>query len=121
MKVELAPIRTYLRMLTESRVAAEGDPMADPSDMDEAIEAMAAAAAEKGDDDLLRVVIDSLATDPDGRLDPFRGAYYGWSDRELVALLDYAYEHLWPDYMRSLPGEEIPIEFVETPQTPDAG
>ncbi|MCV2863544.1 hypothetical protein [Defluviimonas sp. WL0075] len=115
MKVELAPIRHYLRMLTESRVAAQGDPMENVSDMDEPIDEMAASAQANGDDDLLRLVIDALAADPDGRLDPFRGSYYGWSDAELVDLLVYAHDRIWPDYLRSLPGDEAEIEFVETP------
>lgn len=115
MRVELAPIQTYLRMLTEGRVAAQGDPMEDVSDMDEAIDEMAEAARANDDEDLLRLVIDALAADPDGRLDPFRGDYYGWSDEELTDLLTYAHDRIWPDYLRSMPGEEVQIEFVAAP------
>ena len=110
-------IEKYLTMVTESRAAMLDDPAGDLTAYDSAIDRMRAAAAAGGDDDLLRLSIEALIAQPDGRLFRFAGHSYRWPNDEFVPLLEHAYMRMWPDEERSPPGAEPEIEFV--PMTPE--
>jgi hypothetical protein len=112
MKVNSLLIEKYLSMVTESRMAMMEDPASDLTGYDDAIDNMGAAAKAAGDERLLRVCIDALIANPEGRLFRFAGSAYRWPNDEFVALLTYAFERLWPGREPSFPGDEADIEFV---------
>ncbi|QYK39858.1 MAG: hypothetical protein KF887_10260 [Paracoccaceae bacterium] len=112
MKVNSHAIEKYLWMLTNGAQASQPRPMTNLADFDVDIGRMAAAARAAGEEDLLRIAIDSLVADPTGRIHIFSGQIYDFSDDELVDLLGHALDTIWPDHIRSLPGDGAPMEFI---------
>lgn len=112
MKVNYNVIRGYLSSLTEGRGASNPDTIDEWYTYNMDIDAMIANARAAGDEDLLRLSIDSLISSPDNRLGRFIGQVYAYSDDEMQDLLSYAFERIWPDEVPSAAGDGIAMEFV---------
>lgn len=112
MKINSHVIEKYIWLLTNGVAASAEDPMAELDAYDREIEMMKKQAIEAGDEELLKMSIDSLLANPKGRIQRFNGQVYGFREDQMEELLAYAYSHAWPDEDRSLPGEGIDLEFV---------
>ncbi|MFN3971699.1 MAG: hypothetical protein ACK4GO_06165 [Gemmobacter sp.] len=112
MKINSHAVERYVWMLTNGIAASRSDPMEELTGYDYEIDLMIAAAREAGEEELLRRSVDSLLSDPEGRIGMFSGQVHGFRDDEMVDLLTHAYERIWPDLPRSLPGEAPAMEFV---------
>ncbi len=88
------------------------DALEDMSEYDAAIDSMAYRAREDGNLDDLQLALDSLISDPSGRVSQFFGNGYPFSESELVEILTYACMRIWPAEPVSGPGEAMPVEFV---------
>lgn len=117
MRLRKGLIADYLMYITSLEFVNPGDVIEDMTVYDEAIDAMARNARYDNNLEALRLAIDSLIADPEGRLRMFYGSGYPFSDRELLSILRYAYQTIWPDAYLSGPGESVPIEFVEMTQS----
>jgi len=106
-------IKAYIRKLTLGRGSAAPDPFADITLFQNDVQTMKSAAERAGDLEWLRLSMDALIANPDGRIDQFVGQGYPFSDEEMVALLTYAYTTIWPDHEISEPGYEAPLDFVD--------
>ncbi|PCJ07931.1 MAG: hypothetical protein COB16_09600 [Rhodobacteraceae bacterium] len=73
---------------------------------------MLAQARAAGDEELLKMSFDSLLASPKGRIQQFNGQVYGYREDEMEELLAHVFSYAWPQEERSLPGEEIAIEFI---------
>lgn len=113
MKLRKELIAKYLRVLTQGRAGMLPNPMSDPANFDADIRTMSARAKRAGDLDWLRLSINSLLANPEGRIGQFAGLQYPYSDEDLGIILARAYEQIWPDRPRSEPGDELDIEFVD--------
>lgn len=113
MRLRRGMISDYLMYVTSLEFVNPGDMTEDMSIYDEAIDAMARNAQYDGNLESLRLAIDSLLAGPEGRLEKFYGSGYPFSDRELLSILRYVYQTIWPDAYMSEPGEAVPVEFVE--------
>lgn len=111
MKMSLEVIKRYTRILTMGRGASAPSPMSDLSEFNADAAAMAREAALAGDLTWLRLALDSLIANPDGRIRLFAGQQFPFTDRELVTLFSYAYRRIWPNAALSEPGDEADIEF----------
>lgn len=112
MKVNYYVIQRYITMLTEGRMASDPDVIGDWEMFEPEMEEMVTAARADDDEDLLRLSIDALVADPEGRVDEFVGQVHGFTEEDMVELLTHAFEHIWPDALMSLPGEGPVMEFV---------
>ena len=112
MKVSLSVVRGYLSSLTEGRGASSPDTIDDWDTYEMDMDAMIADARAAGDEDLLRLAIDSLVADPEGRIDAFVGQVYAFDDEELSDLFSHAFAYIWPDEVMSEAGEGPAMEFV---------
>lgn len=112
MKVNYYVVRQYLSWLTGGRGASNPETIDDWQTYEADMDAMIDAARRNGDEDLLRLSIDALVAAPAGRIDAFVGQVYAFSDDDLVALLTYAHNYIWPDRTMSAPGEGPDLEFV---------
>lgn len=106
-------IQAYIRKLTIGVGSAASDPFADITLFDNDVQSVKMAAKRAGDLEWLRLSLDSLITNPRGRIGQFVEQGYPYSDHEMVTLLTYAYQKIWPDQKISEPGEETVLEFVE--------
>ncbi len=112
MRIRHGTIESYLRYLTSMTFVDTPDPLADMEAFDSAIDAMAAAARREGNLDLLQLALDALISEPEGRIEEFRGEGHPFSQDQMVALLTYACERIWPGVPVSGPGEAVPVDFV---------
>lgn len=103
MRISQSLIQSYLWDITMGRAANRDDPMQDLRGYDAEIDRMGERATEDGNDEWLMLAINSLLADPEGRVQPFVGQGYPFDERQMVSLLRYAFERLWPDM---LPSEE---------------
>ncbi|NIZ14726.1 hypothetical protein [Phaeobacter sp. HF9A] len=106
-------IQAYIRKLTIGVGSAASDPFADITLFDNDVHSMKMAAERAGDLEWLRLSLDALIANPRGRIGQFVEQGYPYSDDEMVTLLTYAYQKIWPDHKISDPGEEAALEFVE--------
>ena len=113
MKIRKELIAGYLRLLTQGRGVNAPDPMSDLAQFDADIRSMRRRAVRDGNLDWLRLSLDSLIADPDGRISQFAGQQYPFADAELVALFRRAFEMIWPEEPLSEPGDEAELEFAE--------
>lgn len=113
MKIRKELIDGYLRLLTMGRAANAPDPMAEPGKIDADIRTMRRRALREGNLDWLRLSLEALINDPQGRISQFAGQRYPYDDRELVALFRRAYEMIWPDRPLCEPGDEADLEFAD--------
>jgi hypothetical protein len=114
MKLSRRVIRRYLTMVTEAGPAAAlTDPVQNLAAFDDAIDAMADAARAAGDEDILRIAIDALVSEPRGRAIHFVGDYYPWPNDEFAELLGYTFSRIWPQESLSFPGSEPDVEFAD--------
>lgn len=111
MKINRYVIEKYIHMLTQGAAASDEDPMEDVTNYDADIELMLAAAREAGDEDVLKMSLDALLANPGGRIRSFNGQVYAFDQDDMVELLGHAYAQAWPGEARSMPGEEIDLEF----------
>jgi len=112
MRMRLGTIKDYLTYVTSIELVDVEDPMADMSIYDTAIDAMAAAANRDGNLPKLQLALDSLISEPEGRIRAFFGNGYPFSVEQLLAVLTHACERLWPGQPVSGPGEAFPVEFI---------
>ena len=112
MRLRTGMIRDYLIYVTSIELEDVDDPMEDMSVYDSSIDAMAGAARREGNLDTLQLALDSLISNPAGRLRAFYGNGYPFSADQFVALLTHACERIWPGQPVSGPGEALPVEFV---------
>jgi len=112
MKVNYYVVRRYLAWLTEGRAASDPDQLHDWQSYEPDMDQMMREAQEGGDEVLLKRALDSLVSDPTGRIDAFAGQVHGYDDDDLVELFSAAFEYLWPDEMLSEPGEAPKMDFV---------
>ena len=70
-------------------------------------------AYQEGNLDWLRLALDSLIVNPDGRIGDFAGQQFPFDDAELVAIFKRAFETIWPDETLSEPGDEPDLEFED--------
>jgi hypothetical protein len=112
MRMRLGTIKDYLTYVTSIELVDVDDPLADMSIYDTAIDAMAAAARREGKLGDLQLALDSLISDPAGRIAAFYGMGYPFTTEQLVAVLTHACERIWPGQPVSQPGEAMPVEFV---------
>lgn len=112
MKVNYYAVQKYLSWLTGGRAASNPDTIDEWETYEADMDAMIDEARKNGDEDLLRLSIDSLVASPEGRIDEFAGQVYGYSDDDLVDLFTYAFEYIWPDHAMSAPGYGPDFEFV---------
>ena len=115
MRMSKRMIRGYLIYITSIELEDVEDPLEDMSVYDTAIDAMAIRAREDGNLEALQLALDSLIDNPDGRIQPFYGTGYPFSQEELVAIMTYASHRIWPGQPVSGPGEALPVEFVTEP------
>ena len=113
MNLRKGMIADYLMYITSLTFVDPDDVTADMSVYDEAIQGMAGNARYDGNLESLRLALDSLIADPDGRLEQFYGSGYPFSEQELHEILRYAYQQIWPDEPFSKPGMAAPVEFVD--------
>ncbi|NVK15433.1 MAG: hypothetical protein HWE35_14790 [Rhodobacteraceae bacterium] len=113
MKIRKELIDGYLRLLTMGRAANAADPMAETGKMDADIRTMRRRALNEGNLDWLRLSMEALINDPQGRISQFSGHRYPYDDAELVTLFRRAYGMIWPDQPLAEPGDEADLEFVE--------
>ena len=112
MRMRLGTIKDYVAYVTSVQLVDVDDPLADMSVYHNAIDAMAAAARRDGALDMLQLALDSLVSEPAGRIRAFYGMGYPFSSGQLVAILTYACERIWPGQPVSEPGEAVPVDFV---------
>lgn len=112
MRMHHGTINSYLRYLTSMTFVDTPDPLADLEVFDSAIDAMAAAARRDGNLDMLRLALDSLVSEPEDRIDTFRGEGFPFTQDEVVTILAHALRRLWPDIPVSGPGEAVPVDFI---------
>jgi hypothetical protein len=113
MNLRKGMIADYLMYITSLTFVDPEDVTEDMTVYDEAIEAMASNARYDGNLEYLRLAMDSLIADPEGRLEQFYGSGYPFSDQELHEILRYAYQEIWPDADISKPGMAVPVEFID--------
>lgn len=106
-------IDEYLSYITSLVFVDPDDVTEDMSVYDDAIEAMAGNARYDENLEYLRLAMDFLIANPENNLEQFYGSGYPFSDRELHAILQYAYQSIWPDEPISEPGEAAPVQFVD--------
>lgn len=112
MKLPRKMVDDYLMYITSIELEDVDDPLEDMSVYDTAIDSMAYRARAEGNLDNLQLALDSLISDPSGRLSQFFGTGYPFSENELVEILTYACLRIWPAEPVSGPGEAMPVEFV---------
>lgn len=113
MNIQKNMIERYLNFITSLTFTDPGDVTEDMELYDEAIEAMASFARMDDNLEYLRVALDSLIADPDGRLEQFYGTGHPFTDQELHEILRYAYQSIWPGEHISAPGTAVPVEFLD--------
>ena len=112
MRINRHVIERYLWVLTNGVAASATDPMGELDAYDREIALMVSLARGAGEEELLRISIDSLLANPRGRIGQFNGQVYGFREDQMEELLAYAFARAWPDAERSPPGEGIDLEFV---------
>jgi len=112
MRLRKGMIDDYLVYVTSMTFVDVDDPLEDMSVYDTAIDAMAAAAQREGNLDNLHLALDSLISDPDGRIQDFQGLGQPFTSDQMVRLFTYACERIWPGESVSGPGEAVPVDFV---------
>ncbi|WP_050763169.1 hypothetical protein [Roseobacter sp. GAI101] len=113
MKIRKELIRGYLNLLTMGRGVGNPEPMSDLANFDADIRGMHKRAYQEGNLDWLRLALDSLIVNPDGRIGDFAGQQFPFDDAELVAIFKRAFETIWPDETLSEPGDEPDMEFED--------
>lgn len=112
MDVNIHRIRSYLSWLTEGQAASAPDPVDDWEEYEVDMDRMIKEARAAGDEVFLKRSIDALLADPEGRIDMFVGQVFAFSDEDLVDLFSHAFDYIWPDDIRSAPGEGPEVAFV---------
>lgn len=112
MRLRQGMIADYLAYITSIEIEDPEDVTEDMTIYDQPILSMAAMARSHGNLDKLQMAIDSLISDPDGRLPAFYGSGYPFTDEELIDILDYAYALIWPGEPLTGSGGGVPVEFV---------
>ena len=112
MRMRLGTIKDYLTYVTSITLVDVDDPLEDMSVYDTAIDAMAAAARREGNLGDLQLALDSLISEPEGRIAAFFGMGYPFTTEQLVAVLTHACERIWPGQPVSGPGEALPVDFI---------
>ena len=112
MRMLLGTIKDYLTYVTSIELVDVDDPLADMSVYHNAIDAMAATARRDGALGQLHLALDSLVSEPAGRIGAFYGMGHPFSSDQLVAVLTYACRRIWPGQPVSGPGEAVPVDFV---------
>ncbi|MEM1428537.1 MAG: hypothetical protein AAGG09_03665 [Pseudomonadota bacterium] len=111
MKLSLEVIKSYTRNLTMGRGASAPDPMSDLSQFNADAATMAREAAIAGDLVWLKIALDALIANPDGRIGQFAGQQYPFNEPDLVRLFSHAYHRIWPGDTLSAPGDEADVTF----------
>ena len=112
MKLSRKMVADHLIYITSIELEDVDDPLEDMSVYDNAIDSMAYRAREDGTLDDLQMALDSLISEPSGRVSQFFGPGYPFSESELAEILTYACRRIWPGEPVSGPGEAMPVEFV---------
>ena len=112
MKIKTSTIRNYLEYITSMELEDVADPVADLSDYDEAIDAMAADATTDENLKTLRLAMASLIVEPQDRIEAFYGAGYPFTAEQLIEILTYAHNRVWPEREISNSSRTLPVEFV---------
>lgn len=112
MIIRTGMIDAYLQYITMIELPEMGDVTEDMSVFDSAIDSMAADAVREGNLKWLQYALDSLASEPGGRVSDFFGDGFPFSEDELAAVLGYAFERICPTEAVSGPGAAVPVDFV---------
>lgn len=112
MKMSLEVIKSYTRNLTMGRGASAPDPMTDLSKFNSDAAAMLNEAAGAGDLTWVKIALDSLIANPDGRIGQFAGQQYPFNETQLVEIFTHAFQQIWKGETPSLRGDEVEVEFV---------
>ncbi len=112
MKMSLEVIKSYTRKLTMGRGASAPDPMFDLSQFNSDAAAMLNEAATAGDLTWLKIALDSLIANPDGRIGQFAGQQYPFNEQQLVEIFTHAFQQIWKGETPSAPGDQVPVDFI---------
>lgn len=112
MKIHREMIKHYIQYMTSGIGVTEEFPMRELSNFDRDIFSMSAEASRDGNLDWLRLSLDSLIANPDGRIKLFLDYTYPFNDEEILNLFTYAFKKIWPDEEISGKGAELDLQFV---------
>lgn len=112
MKVNSHVIEKYIWLITNGVAASAENPMDNLENFDREIEMMKKQAEAAGDEELLKMSLDSLIANPNGRIQMFNGQVFGFRVDQMVELLTYVFRYVWPEEELSLPGDGVDLEFV---------
>jgi len=112
MKVNSHVIEKYIWLITNGVAASAENPMDNLENFDREIEMMKKQAEAAGDEELLKMSLDSLIANPNGRIQKFNGQVFGFREDQMVELLTYVFHYVWLEEELSLPGDGVDLEFV---------
>lgn len=96
MKISSTMVAEYLGIISSVAPDNQDEPLEDMEQYHDGIDSMATFAQRKGDLEALKLGMESLIAQPEGRMGPFESEVYPFEHEELAELFGYAFRRLWP-------------------------